>query len=160
MQPEVCELAGLSVSALWITPGDLSFGVDLYHVPMKEPEFKIIMGKYTCASFYHSRRPGKEAESHAENGFHDRHTIDHYLPGVDIFSGFGKYFLYFCAVGSRTPGGDSAADPREVHVIAILGVGNAYIYGGHNALVSDMLYGSHKKEIEGPFLPGRRKSQS
>jgi hypothetical protein len=51
---------------------------------------------------------------HAEDRFTDRRAVDPYISGVDVFSIHGKFLLYFCAVVSRTLGGDSVAYRREV----------------------------------------------
>ena len=56
----------------------------------------------------------REVKYHAEDRFTDRRAVDPYIPCVNVFSIYGKFLLYFCAVVSRTLGGDSVAYRREV----------------------------------------------
>ena len=56
----------------------------------------------------------REVKYHAEDRFTDRRAVDPYVLGVDVFSIYGKFLLYFCAVVNRTLGGDSVAYRREV----------------------------------------------
>ena len=66
----------------------------------------------------------REVKYHAEDRFTDRRAVDPYVPGVDVFPIDGKFLFYFCAVVSRTLGGNSVAYRREVKILGIFGIRN------------------------------------